>query len=77
MGGKRRKGCRGGRGFKPLLYSTTKAAITDNCRDDSTLYEEQQRATVGEGWNVCEPVKLSETRSILKREADRLAIAVY
>lgn len=77
MGGRTRKGCRGGRGFKPLLYSTTKAAITDNCRDDSTLYEEQQRATVGEGWNVCEPVKLSETRSILKREADRLAIAVY
>lgn len=42
-----------------------------------SLYEEQQRATVGERWNVCEPVRPGETRSILEREADRLAIAVY
>lgn len=42
-----------------------------------SLCEEQRRATVGERWNVCEPVRPGETRSIRQPEVDRLAIAAY
>lgn len=70
-------------GVKPLLYSTTKAAITNNHHDHHQKFVLKsaachcRRERECKKKRVCAPVRSGETRSILQQEADRLAIAVY